>query len=295
MSDGERWTIGRLLQWTTDYLKKSGSSSARLDAEILLAESRGCQRIQLYTAFDEDPGEEVRTKFRDLVKRRASGEPVAYLVGRREFYSLMFDTTPAVLIPRPETEFVVIGVVDAVQQLNITDRPVEIADAGTGSGAIAVSVAKHVANSRITAIDISPAAIEIAQTNAKRHEVTDRIEFVVSDLFKAVAAEKRFDVVASNPPYVTTAEMELLSPEVRNFEPHSALLGGERGMDVIERLLVEASQRIVSGGWLIMEIGPALESRIRERLANDVHWTDLNIAKDLAGLPRVVKVRRAAN
>ena len=293
MSDGDRWTIGRLLQWTTDYLKKSGSPSARLDAEILLAESRGCQRIQLYTAFDEDPGEAIRTKFRDLVKRRASGEPVAYLVGRREFYSLMFQTTPAVLIPRPETEFVVLGVLDAVKQLNITDRPVQIADVGTGSGAIAVSVAKHEPNCRITAIDISPAAIAVAKSNTERHEVINRIELLVSDLFAAVPPERRFDIVASNPPYVTTKEMESLSPDVRNFEPHSALLGGQTGMDVIERLIVECQERVTSGGWLIMEIGPALEGPSRERLGNDANWTDLTITKDLAGLPRVVKVRRA--
>jgi release factor glutamine methyltransferase len=293
MSDGDRWTIGRLLQWTTDYLKKSGSPSARLDAEILLAESRGCERIQLYTAFDEDPGEPVRTKFRELVKRRAAGEPVAYLVGRREFYSLMFQTTPAVLIPRPETEFVVIGVLDAAKQCNISDRTLEIADVGTGSGAIAVSVAKHISNCHISAIDISPEAIAVAQSNAERHEVADRIEFVVSDLFAAIPPAKKFDIVASNPPYIANKEMESLSPDVRNFEPHGALFGGESGMDVIDRLLVECQERIVPGGWLVMEIGPALEATIRERFSNHIGWTDLTITKDLAGLPRVVKTRRA--
>jgi release factor glutamine methyltransferase len=298
MSDGDRWTIGRLLQWTTDYLKKSGSASARLDAEILLAESRGCQRIQLYTAFDEDPGEAVRTKFRDLVKRRAAGEPVAYLVGRREFYSLMFQTTPAVLIPRPETEFVVIGVLDAVKHLNIADRPVEIADVGTGSGAIAVSVAKHMPTARVTAIDISPEAIVVAKSNAERHEVADRIEFHVSDLFAAIHLEKpakQFDIVASNPPYIATSEMDSLARDVRDYEPQAALLGGHSGMDVIDRLVAQCTEKIVPGGWLVMEIGPALESTIRERFENDSRWSDLTITKDLAGLARVVKIRRAVH
>src|SRR5262245_4947541 len=180
MSDAERWTIGRLLQWTTDYLKKSGSPSPRLDAEVLLSDARGCQRIQLYTAFDEDPGETVRNRFRELVKRRAAGEPVAYLVGRREFYSLTFHVTPDVLIPRPETEFVVLGVLDAIQQLGSLDRPVQIADVGTGSGAIAISVAKHAPGCQVTATDISPAALAVAQQNAKQHEVADRINFVRS-------------------------------------------------------------------------------------------------------------------
>ena len=295
MADVERWTIGRLLQWTTDYLKKSGSASARLDAEILLADSRGCERIQLYTSFDEDPGEAARNRFRELVKRRASGEPVAYLVGRREFYSLMFQTTPAVLIPRPETEFVVIGVLDAVKQLNITDRPVEIADVGTGSGAIAVSVAKHVATCRITAVDVSPDALAVAKANAERHQVTDRVQFLVSDLFAEVPSSRRFDIVASNPPYVTSAEMASLSKEVRDFEPQAALLGGREGMDIITRLVDEAAGRIVPGGWLLMEIGPSIEGKVRDLLGAHPRWSGLVISKDLAGLPRVVKVRRSGD
>lgn len=291
MSDQERWTIGRLLQWTTDYLKKSGSPSPRLDAEVLLADARGCERIQLYTAFDEDPGESVRTRFRELVKRRSSGEPVAYLVGYREFYSLPFRVTPDVLIPRPETEFVVIGVLDAIKQLAIADRPVEVADVGTGSGAIAVSVAKHSAAARVTAIDVSPQALEVARGNADRHEVADRMEFHVSDLFAGLPADRQFDVVASNPPYVAEAEMADLSPEVREFEPVAALLGGKDGTDVIARLVQQSAQRLAPGGWLLMEISPTIEAKVHSLLQSDSRWTAPVTTKDLAGLPRVVRTR----
>lgn len=295
MSEHERWTIGRLLQWTTDYLKKSGSTSPRLDAEVLLSDARGCERIQLYTAFDEEPGDAVRNRFRDLVKRRAAGEPVAYLVGRREFYSLTFHVTPDVLIPRPETEFLVLGVLDAVKQLGITDRLVEVADVGTGSGAVAVSVAKHAANCHITAIDLNAQSLSVARKNAEQHDVADRIEFLVSDLLAEVPVPQRFDILASNPPYVAQTEMAKLSREVRDYEPRTALLGGVDGMEVISRLVAEATQRLVPGGWLLMEIGPTVEAKVLELVKADPGWIDLTVLKDLAGLPRVVKVRRVGD
>jgi release factor glutamine methyltransferase len=183
----ESWTVLRLLTWTTDFLKQRGSESPRLDAEVLLAAAKGCERIMLYTAFDEVVSEEIRGKFRELVKRRADGVPVAYLVGQREFYSLRLRVTPDVLIPRPETEFVVIAALDHLGQgspRSKVQRPtseqssdvamgdvgpgtldigLRVADVGTGSGAIAVAIAKHAPTCRVTAIDNSPAALAIAQ------------------------------------------------------------------------------------------------------------------------------------
>src|SRR5262245_51925937 len=170
----ESWTVLRLLTWTTDYLKSHGSESPRLDAEVLLAHARGCERIMLYAAFDEVVSEDIRTRFRESVKKRAEGTPVAYLVGKREFYSLSFLVTPDVLIPRPETEFVVVAALDALKAAN---SEMYVADVGTGSGCIAVSIAKHAPQSRVTAIDISPAALNIAEENAAAHRVADRIEF----------------------------------------------------------------------------------------------------------------------
>ncbi|MGE0758211.1 MAG: peptide chain release factor N(5)-glutamine methyltransferase [Pirellulaceae bacterium] len=289
MSDAERWTIGRLLQWTTEYLKKSGSASPRLDAEVLLSDARGCQRIQLYTAFDEEPGEAERTRFRDLVKRRAAGEPVAYLVGRREFYSLSFRVTPDVLIPRPETEFVVLGVLDALQQRTVREEPARVADVGTGSGAIAISVAKHTEDARITASDISSTALALARENAAQLAVAPRIEFLVSDLFESYPAEQRFDVIASNPPYLGESEVAGLSRDVRDFEPRGALVAGSEGSEVIQRLIAAAPQRLVPGGALIVEMSPMLEPKIRELFSRDAHWAQVTVSKDLAGLARVVR------
>jgi release factor glutamine methyltransferase len=296
MSPSEPWTIGRLLNWTTQYLKGHGSESPRLDAEVLLAHVRGCQRIELYTAFDVDPGEEARAAFRELVRRRAQGEPVAYLVGQREFYSLPFRVTPDVLIPRPETEFVVVALLDAVKQRAAEGETIDalaIADAGTGSGILAVCAANQVPGCRVTAIDISPAALEVARSNAKRYGVADRIEFVESHLFAGVPADRRFDFIVSNPPYVTDEEMSRLPATVRQHEPHSALAAGLSGTAVIEPLVAQSAERLMAGGSLICEISPMLRDTVTELLTVDARWSEPKFIKDLAGHTRVVHVRVA--
>ncbi len=291
MPRAETWTVGRLLEWTATFLRERGSETPRLDSEVMLAEALGCERIDLYTSFDRDPGDEVRTAFRELVRRRAEGMPVAYLVGHREFYSLPFRVTSAVLIPRPETEFVVITLLDVVKDRPQGAPPAVIADVGTGSGVLAVCAALHVPNARVTAIDISPAALEIARANAQSHAVADRIKFVESDLFSAAGAEQ-FDYIVSNPPYVTSAEMDALPVDVRNYEPHQALDGGPTGAEIIERLAHQAEQRLVSGGYFICEISPMLKSAVASILAASEHWEPCQFVNDLAGLTRVVKARR---
>ncbi len=210
MPQTETWTVGRLLEWTTSFLKSHGSDTPRLDAELLLAEARGCQRIELYTSFTEEPSESVRTAFRELVKRRAEGMPVAYLLGRREFYSLSFRVTPDVLIPRPETEFLLIALFDLVSAVGQDAAELSIADLGTGSGILAICAARELEAARVLAVDISAAALAVARANANTHQVAERIELVESDLLAAVPAERRFDFILSNPPYVTTAEMAAL-------------------------------------------------------------------------------------
>jgi release factor glutamine methyltransferase len=290
----EVWTVGRLLAWTTDFLRGRGAESPRLDAEVLLAHALGCPRIQLYTTFDDQPPEAARQKFREFVRQRAGGMPVAYLVGRREFYSLSFRVTPEVLIPRPETEFLLIRLLDLAKQRGATSsEPLRIADVGTGSGILAICAAKNLAKSTITAIDLSPAALGVARENAEEHKVAERIEFVESDLFAEVPADEKFDFIVSNPPYVTTAEMEELMVDVRKFEPRMALDGGQRGTDVIERLIPQIAERLVPGGWLLMEIGPAIEADVR-RLVNEQGKFELSpTIKDLAGHARVIQARRS--
>lgn len=292
MPQTEAWTIGRLLQWTTGYLNERGADSPRLDAEVLLAEALGCQRIELYTTFDDVPEETARTAFRELVRRRAEGTPVAYLVGRREFYSLPFRVTPDVLIPRPETEFLVIRLLDLAQEQSPAGEQWAIADVGTGSGIIAVCAAKRLTNCRVTALDVSPAALRVAEANAADHEVAERIDFLESDLLTSVSADARFDFIVSNPPYIAEEEMAGLARDVRDFEPRLALVAGPRGAEVIERLIVEAADRLVPGGWLLMEISPQLDSAVRELLAADARYELGPTIKDLAGLPRVIQARR---
>ena len=291
MAQSEVWTVGRLLGWTTDYLKAHGADTPRLDAEVLLAEALGCERIELYATFDAVPGDAPRTAFRQLVRRRAEGTPVAYLVGRRDFYSLSFRVTPDVLIPRPETEFLVMALLDLARGRPDGDS-LTICDVGTGSGVIAVCAAKHLPGARVVAIDVSRPALEVARENVRAHGVEDRVESVESDLLAAVPAERRFDFVVSNPPYVTRAEMELLAPEVRDFEPHAALLAGDRGTEVIESLIPQAAEHLRPGGHLLVEINPVLHDAVQSLLAADNRFEPGPPVKDLARLPRVVQGER---
>jgi release factor glutamine methyltransferase len=311
------WTVGRLLNWTTDFLKEKGAESPRLDAEVLLAHVRGCKRIELYTAFEQPASEELRAKFRELIKQRAAGKPVAYLVGHREFFSLPFTVTPDVLIPRPETELLVVRALDIAkpQQPRVNDpperdpnddapetpapkptsaplKPITIADVGTGSGIVAVTLAKHLPNAKVTMIDVSPAALKVAQTNAERTKVSDRIEAIESDLFAAVPADRKFDLIVSNPPYITSDEMKQLAVDVRRFEPTLALDGGPEGTTVIERLIPQAAERLRPGGWLLMEISPTIVGRVEQLLEADPRLKLEPTQKDIAGLARVVQARR---
>jgi len=291
----EPWTIGRLLTWTTNYLKEQGSDSPRLEAEVLLAHSLGCERIMLYARFGEEPAEAVRAQYRTLVKERAGGKPVAYLVGKREFYSLNFAVTPDVLIPRPETEFLVIALLDAAKAqkpVAVPDAGLQIADVGTGSGVLAICAALKIPNVSITAIDVSRGALEVARRNAEAHDVSERIEFVESDLFAKVPASQKFDFIVSNPPYITTAEMAELDRDVRDFEPHGALEAGPRGTEVIERLLPQAAERLVAGGQLFIEISPQLNDAARKLLADDGNFEVLPTIEDHGRRPRIVHARR---
>ena len=292
MSETESWTVGRLLTWTTDYLKRQGADSPRLDAEVLLATARSCQRIELYTAFNDLVPDDVRTTFRDLVKRRAGGEPVAHLVGHREFYSLTFEVTSDVLIPRPETEDLVMRVVDLCKERSGDDGPLHIIDVGTGSGAIAISVAHQVANTHWTAIDISPAALDVARRNAARHQVAERIEFVCGDLLAPLPPDARFDLVVSNPPYVSRSEWESLKIDVRQHEPYQALVAGQTGTEVIARLIPQAADHLRAGGWLLLEISPMIEAAVRAALQADPRYEAVSVLKDSAHQPRIAQARR---
>ena len=289
MPADEPWTIGRLLTWTTGFLKNHGSDSPQLDAQVLLAHARGCERIELYTAYAEVAPESVRTAFRELVRRRAEGTPVAYLVGHREFYSLDFHVTRDVLIPRPETEFLVIALLDLVKQ-QFADRDcLAIADMGTGSGILATCAAKYLPCARVWATDLSSAALAVAARNLARHGVTDRVELLEGDLLGPVPDDIRFDFVISNPPYVSESEYVQLAAEVRAFEPRQALVAGPRGTETIARLVAQAVKRLRPGGWLIIEISPMIEAAVQRIIRDQGCFAEPKTLPDLAGHARVVQ------
>ena len=288
-----QWTVLALLDWTKDYLEKNDSQSPRLDAEILLAHSMNCERIILYTRFDEIVSEADRLQFRELVKQRASGCPVAYLVGFKEFYSLRFDVSEHVLIPRPETEFAVIAVLDIVKEhfnsdSNGQSRACHVVDVGTGSGAIAITLATELSLIQVTAVDLSTAALEVARKNATGHEVNDRIEFVEQDLLGAI--DTQFDIVVSNPPYVSSEEYEVLSRNVREYEPQLALESGPTGMECYQRLVPQAAARLNDGGWLVLETSPMLMEQLKTLVAEN-GFAEIATVADLAGHPRILTAR----
>jgi release factor glutamine methyltransferase len=292
MSETEQWTIGRLLTWTTDYLREHGADSPRLDAELLLASALQCERIELYTSFDQECDEEARAQFRKLVASRAEGKPVAYLLGHREFYSLSFEVTPDVLIPRPETELLVMSTLDLTKKAR---RPAELSilDIGTGSGAVVVTLAKYMPEAHFTATDISPAAIEVARRNSRTHQVEDRIEFVKSDLFESLATENQFDIIVSNPPYIAYHEKAGMDRAVYAFEPEIALFAGEKGTELIERMLNEAGRFLKPNGRMLIELSPTIHESVCQMAERDLRWTLLPTIYDLARHPRIVSLKKA--
>lgn len=285
----ESWTVRKVLEWTIGYLRQNGSESPRLDGEILLAHARGCRRIQLYTQYDEPLTEAQRSTMRDLVRRRVAHEPVAYLVGRREFFSLEFVVTRDVLIPRPDTESLVMAALDLLK----VRTSARVLDLCTGSGCIAIAVARNARQAQVVGVDVSPAAASVARQNVERLEVTERVQILEGDLFGPVAGQK-FDVIVSNPPYITTAEMQALDPEVRQHEPHLALHGGADGLDFIRQIVAESGQSLEPNGWLLLELDPAQATPVTW-LLKSAGFVNVSVINDLAGSARVVKGQLAVH
>jgi len=256
--------------------------TARRDAELLLLHVLGRDRAWLLAHSEAELTPEQAQQYESWIARRARHEPVQYIVGEQEFFGLAMRVTPAVLIPRPETEHLV----EALLQRVPNDAPLRICDVGTGSGAIAVALAHARPRAQVTALDISTPALDIARQNAEFHGVAERVRFLESDLLSAVHGE-RFDAVVSNPPYV--AESEVLETQVRDYEPHAALYAGETGLEVYRRLVPEAHEALVPGGWLLLEIGHGQREALSELLAE---WDGVEFVDDLAGIPRVAIARR---
>jgi release factor glutamine methyltransferase len=292
------WTVTRLLDWTAQYLAQKGAEFPRLDAEVLLAHCLGWSRIDLYARYDQIPSEEIRKQYKVLIGRRLEGCPVAYLVGRKEFFGLTLEISPAVLIPRPESEYVVMECLRLAKNI---PQP-RVLDLGTGSGNLAVAVAQQHKGAQVTAIDISPEALAVATRNAEMHKVSDRIHFLTGDMFAPLSepgalatGEIRFDFILSNPPYIPHEEIKNLSRGVRDYEPHIALDGGPGGFAVFDRLLADAPKYLKADGSLIVEIGSPQEKPARERIAAQGVFELGETIRDGSGHPRVLCARRLRN
>jgi release factor glutamine methyltransferase len=275
------WTTLSVLDWTTQKFTDAGIASARLEAQLLLAHVLGCSRVQLYTGFDKPLAESELAGYRDLIKRRLGGEPVAYLLGEHEFWALPFWIEPSVLVPRPDTE----TVIEAALALRVDRQaPCTVLDLCTGSGVIAIALARELPAARVVATEISPEAAAVARRNAERHGVADRVDIRVGDLYAPVAGE-RFDLIASNPPYIASAVIATLAPEVRR-EPAVALDGGADGLVFYDRICSGAREHLAAGGTLVVEHGFDQADAVRERFAR-AGLFDIRLIHDLAKNPRV--------
>ena len=261
-------------------------ATANRDAELLLLHTLQISRVTLIA----HPGDELsagqRTAYEDNVARRLRHEPIQYITGHQEFYGLNFHVTPAVLIPRPETEHLV----EATLQRVPANYPLKIADVGTGSGAIAIALAAHLPEAAITALDISPEALAIAMTNAREHNLAGRIRFLQSDLLSALDQEpETFDAIVSNPPYVAETDRDTLHPQVHKYEPATALFAGQSGLDIYRRLIPQAYSALKPNGILALEIGYDQQAAIASLLQT---WHNLSFIKDLQQIPRVAVAQR---
>lgn len=284
------WTVLDLLRWTTEYFSAQGIECARLDAECLLAYALEVERLRLYIDFDKPVNDAERSSFRELVRRRAGERvPVSQLVGRKEFWSLPLRVTRDVLTPRPETETLVQVALDL---LGDAERPARVLDVGTGSGAIALAIARERPHCVITATDVSQEALSIAQENAEELEMTDRIHFLEGDLLEPVRGEV-FDLIVSNPPYLALSERSELPPELAH-EPERALFGGPDGLEVLARLAAGVGSLLAPGGGVAFEVAPSQAERVAD-LCRQARLEEVSVRRDLAARPRVVSARRAGD
>ena len=283
------WTVFKLVAWTESYFEKHGIDSPRLTAEILLGFCLGVRRLDLYLQHDRPLEKQELARFRYLISRRRNHEPVAYITGEKGFFDSRFQVGPGVLIPRPDTETLVATSLDLLA--NTPEKKKTILDLGTGSGAIVVSLAKAAPQNRFFAGDISAAALGTARRNACR-EKTGKIFFFQGSWFAPLAPDPVFDMILSNPPYIPTASITALAPEIKNHEPMSALDGGPDGLGCIRKILASACDYLVPGGDLLLEIGFDQKSRVMGIAETCDGYDTLASIKDLAGHDRVVHVKK---
>lgn len=287
----EQWTILKLIKWTADYLSKKGINTARLDAELMLAYLLKTDRTHLYMNFDQPLHKDELTNFKKLLERRANHEPLQYITGCQEFWSLPFKVSPSVLIPRPETELLVEESIKELSRSFPEDESIEILDIGTGSGALVAALASEIKEAHLTGVDISPEAAKLARENMEANNLSSSVSIMEGDLFGPVG-DKSFHLIVSNPPYIPRRDLDSLQPEVAGFEPLSALDGGDDGLDYYHRIIPESLKHLIPGGWLMLEHGKGQSADIISIFKERDAFTDIESINDLAGIDRVVKGRR---
>jgi len=310
------WTILATLRWTTDYFRTKGVPEARASAEILLAHTLNLSRLDLYLRYDQPLNPHELARFKALMIRRREGEPVAYLTGHREFWSLDIRVTPAVLIPRPETETLVAAALEAVEYRGAGLNPIPAiaekgslydsgqkqdppktpalwgAEVGVGSGAVVIALARELDRMAWVGLDRSGAALAVARDNARRHGVAHRIHFFQADLLAALKPTAAFALLVANLPYVPRAEWEQLPREIKAFEPPGALVGGEDGLDLIRPLIRQAQHFVKGGGWVLLEVGDQQAPQAAALVAETGAYDRIETIKDFNGMERVVRARR---
>ena len=291
----QAWTVQKLLNWVTEYLTDKAVDTPRLSAELLLSHVMGMTRIELYTQFDKPVAKPQLDALHDLVKRAGRHEPAAYLTGRTEFYSLELNVTADCMIPRPETEMLVQRAIEFLR----TRMGIQfVCDLCTGSGCIAVAIAGNFSNARLIATDVSAAALAVAARNVEKHQLHERVELLQGDLFEPLVREldvTKFDLIVCNPPYVSSAEYETLSKNVRHYEPKSALLAGPEGLDIYHRLIDKVDQFLKQGAALMLEIGYAQSPAVRDLLEKTGAFAEIKIEKDVHDNDRVVTARKTSS
>ncbi len=281
--------IAEKLREASETLNLSGIAEPRREAGSLLALTLEKGKTFLIAHPEYELSGEEENRFKNFLSRRASREPLQYIAGKQEFYGLDFAITRDVLIPRPETESIVESAIEILRG-KVDSRFCEV---GIGSGCIAVSILHRIKTARAVGLDISPEALEIAERNAQTHDVLNRLELKISDVFEILQNEK-FDLIASNPPYIPNKEIEGLQAEVRGFEPLAALTDGADGLSIIRKIIVESPQFLNETGFLLMEIGFGQADKVREMFAPEI-WRLVDILPDLQGIPRTVKARLVNN
>ena len=291
----QNWTIQKLLNWTTEYFTDKGLDSPRLSAELLLSHVVGLKRIELYTQFDKPVSRQQLDRLHDLVKRAGQNEPICYLVGKTEFYSLELDITPDCMIPRPETELLAER---AIEFLRTRTGKQFICDLCTGSGCVAAAIAVNFPNSRLIATDISDAALNIAAKNIEKHQLKERIKLLCGDLFDPIISGldvEKFDLIVCNPPYVSADEFEKLGKNVKDYEPRLALFAGDDGLDIYRRIAERVDAFLKPDGALMLEAGYSQGQAVRELLEQANCFSEITIEKDFSNNDRIAIARKISS